>query len=329
MWHKKLLSRLRSDERFPIAILSFNRPRYLREVLLSLRPQVDRRDRIVLFQDGAWNAYSGQSRARPEDISDSIVLFQRIVPWGIVAASDRNLGVAENYERAEQELFGRLQAPRALFLEDDLVLAPNFLTVTRMLLDLARRDPRIGYVSAYGNFWAPPPEQRSRARELMHMHENWGFAMTREAWLAERPFRRAYLRLVQGTDYMQRDLSAIIGFYASRGWRTTVTSQDAARWIASLELGKVRLTTFACHARNIGRTGVHSNELSYDQAKLASATFASGRPVRPRPPTDAQIAAWLDAERRRFSSEPRSFYDGHGTGMPFFEAISPGSDPPG
>ena len=278
MWHKRIPSRLFSGERFPIAILSFDRPRYLREVLLSLRPQVDRRDRIVLFQDGAWNTYSGQPRARPDNIAACILLFQRILPWGIVAASDRNLGVAENYERAEQELFGRMEAPCALFLEDDLVLSPNFLTVTRMLLDLAQREPRIAYVSAYGNFWAPPSEQKSRARELMHMHENWGFAMTREAWLAERPFRREYLRLVQGTDYMRRHEGAIIRSYESRGWKTTVTSQDAARWIASLELGKVRLTTFPCHARNIGRIGVHSNEAFYDAAKFASAAFYPGRP---------------------------------------------------
>jgi hypothetical protein len=315
MWHKQIFSQFLSRERLPIAILSFNRPHYLREVLLSLQPQVNQRDRIILFQDGAWNAYSGELRARPEDIAACILLFQTVLPWGIVAESDRNLGVAENYERAEQELFGRMQAPYGLFLEDDLVLSPNFLTVTRMLLDLAQRNPRIGYVSAYGNFWATPSEQESSARELMHMHENWGFAMTREAWLAERPFRREYLRLVQGTDYIQRDAWAIIRFYESRGWKTTVTSQDAARWIASLELGKVRITTFPCHALYIGRVGVHSNEAFYDYAKFASAVFFSRRPSWPKPLTDAQVANWLDVERCRFTSEPQSFYDGHSTGM--------------
>lgn len=315
MWPKRIPSRLFYGERFPIAILSFDRPRYLREVLLSLRPQVDRRDRIVLFQDGAWNRYSRQLRAMPENIAACILLFQRILPWGVVAVSDCNLGVAENYERAEQEFFDRMKAPCALFLEDDLVLSPNFLTVTQMLVNLAQRDPRIGYVSAYGNFWAPPSEQKSRARELMHMHENWGFATTREAWLAERPFRREYLRLVQGTDYLLRDEGAIIRFYESRGWSTNVSSQDAARWIASLELGKVRLTSFPCHARYIGRIGgVHSSEAFYDAAKFASAAFYPGRPSWPKPPTDAQIENWLNMERGRFTSEPRPFYDGHGHG---------------
>jgi hypothetical protein len=314
MWPKCNPSRLFYGERFPIAILSFDRPRYLREVLLTLRPQVDRRDRIVLFQDGAWNRYSGQLRAMPENITACVLLFQRIVPWGVVAMSDSNLGVAENYERAEQELFDHMRAPCALFLEDDLVLSPNFLAVTRMLLNLAQRDPRISYVSAYGNFWAAPSEQLSRAREVIHMHENWGFALTREAWLAERPFRRKYLQLVLGTDYMQRDEGSIIRFYESRGWSTNVTSQDAARWIASLELGKVRLTSFPCHARYIGRVGgVHGSEAFYDAAKFASAAFYPRRPSRPKPPTDAQIENWLNVERGRFTSHPRPFYDSHGT----------------
>jgi hypothetical protein len=312
MWPDRIASLLFFRKRFPIGILSFDQPRYLREVLLSLRRQVDRRDQIVLFQDGARNKYSGQLRAMPDNIAASILLFQRIVPWGVVVLSDCNLGVAENYERAEQEFFDRMKAPCALFLEDDLVLSPNFLTVTRMLLNLAQRDSRIGYVSAYGNFWAPPSEQKSRARELIHMHENWGFAMTREAWLAERLFRQECLRLVQGTDYVLRDEGAIIRFYESRGWKTNVTSQDAARWIASLELRKVRLTSFPCHARYIGRVGLHSDEAYYDAAKFSSAAFYPERPSRPKPPTDAQIENWLVVERGRFTSNPRPFYEGHG-----------------
>ena len=299
----------------PIAIISFDRPEYLKQVLASLRPQVDRRYPIFLFQDGGWNPHSRQTRCNPDAIAKCIALFRKIIPWGIVFASDCNLGIADNYERAEQEIFGRMEAPQALFLEDDLVLSPNFLTATHMMLDLAKQEQRISYVSAYGNFWADLHDQVSHRRELIHMHENWGFAMTRQAWLAERPFRQEYLRLLQGKDYTQRDSQAIIQFYSQRGWKTLITSQDGARWIASLELGKVRLTTFPCYARYIGRTGIHFTEKLYDQSGLAGATFFTGRPFPPDPPTDKQITDWIAAERRRFTTEPRSFYVGHATGF--------------
>lgn len=303
-------------ERCPIAILSYDRPHYLEQVLQSLRPQVDRQDHILLFQDGGQNAYGAQRNADPEAIAACVRLFRTILPWGTVMPSPLNLGIAGNYERAEQEIFARLQAPCGLFLEDDMVLSPNYLGVIDTLLDLAKAEPRISYVSAYGNFWAPAEAQLARPRELIHMHENWGFAMTREAWLDERPFRQAYLRLLEGGDYTERNAEAIMQFYRNRGWTTTVTSQDGARWIASLELGKVRVTTFPCHARYIGRVGVHFTEQLYDQGRFASAIFFPGRPQRPDPPTDAQIGAWLDVERRRFTTGELPFYHGHAAGTP-------------
>jgi hypothetical protein len=301
-------------QRLPIAILSFDRPHYLQQVLLSLQPQVDRQDCIILFQDGAWNPFSRQFKANPDAIAECIRLFRTIFPSGIVAASDCNFGIAQNYERAEQEIFGRMEAPYGLFLEDDLVLSPNYLNVTRMLLDLAKRDKRIAYVSAYGNFWASLQDQEAQKRKLIHMHENWGFAMTRNAWLAERPFRLEYLRLLEGIDYTLRDPRAIIQFYARRGWKTSISSQDAARWIASAELGKVRLTTFPCHARYIGAVGLHSTKETYAKAQFAGATFFTGDPARPDRPTNKQYEAWLAAERKRFTTEPKSFYANHATG---------------
>jgi hypothetical protein len=298
-------------EALPIAMLSFDRPRYLKRVLLRLRRQIGPSQPVVFLQDGAWNLHSRRLKASPWAVAECIRLFRRVIPWGTVAASDINLGIAANYERAEQEMFARLAAKHALFLEDDMVLSPNYLTVIRMLLDLAKHDRRISYVSAYGNFWAGLFEQEARRCELIHMHENWGFAMTREAWLAERPFRREYLALLHGTDYTERN---IIRFYREHGWNTLITSQDSARWIASLELGRVRLTTFPCHARNIGRQGVHSTNEIYHQSGISGARFFAGPLCAPEPPTDAQIATWIATERARFTTEPKAFYAGHLTG---------------
>jgi hypothetical protein len=155
----------------------------------------------------------------------------------------------------------------------------------------------------------------------MHMHENWGFAMTRTAWLEERPFRTAYLELVKGVDYVRRNEAAIRQFYKMRGWKCLITSQDAARWIASIELNKVRLTSFACHARYIGRQGTHSTSTFYDDCGFGRAQIFDRTPCELNPPTGAQIAAWLDIERGRFSGNGEPFYQGHATGRHF-----PGDD---
>jgi hypothetical protein len=295
----------------PIAILSFNRPHYLREVLHSLRGQIFERDEIVLIQDGAINAWSGRLKATPERIQQCIDVFQKLIPWGTVLAPEGNIGIALNYERAENYMFKALGRPYALFLEDDLVLSPRYLTVIRSLLDIARLDRRVAYVSAYGNMWASLNEQRKRRRELQHMHENWGFAMTREAWLEERPFREHYLSLLNGRDYSERDSSRILEFYERRGWKTNITSQDAARWIASVELGKVRITTFACHARYIGEYGEHCNPDLYYRCRFDQTLMLDTPVAKPALPTPLQIESWLETERKRFRGEIGPFYSGH------------------
>jgi hypothetical protein len=295
----------------PIAILSFNRPHYLRETLHSLRAQVSEGDEIVLFQDGAVNPFSGRRKAEDEDIRRCVALFRQLIPWGEVCEAGHNLGIALNYERAEQSMFVERGRPRALFLEDDLVLSPQYLPTIRRLLRLAEADPRIAYVSAYGNLWAPLAEQRARRGELQHMHENWGFALTRETWRAERPFRERYLSFVRNIDYAERDNAPIFAFYAEGGWTVRVSSQDAARWVACVELGKVRLTTFACHARYIGEHGEHFRPERYYRAGFDRTVTFTGRPGRLAHPSDGQIAGWLETERRRFRGEIGPFYAAH------------------
>jgi len=203
----------------PIAILSFNRAQYLEQVLRSLRPQVSKRDRVILIQDGAKNPFSGRVKATPESIRQCVDLFRDIIPWGTVLESPANLGIALNYERAETYVFETLQSQRALILEDDLVLSPDYIRVIHWLLRFAEKDRRIAYVSAYGNMWASLDDKRRRQGELLHMHENWGFAMTRQAWLDERPFRQQYLRLLDERDYSERDGSRILDSTSSADGR--------------------------------------------------------------------------------------------------------------
>ncbi|MCX7675794.1 MAG: hypothetical protein N2Z59_00255, partial [Alteraurantiacibacter sp.] len=261
---------------YPIAVLSFDRPVYLRAVLESLVRQVSPDDQVILFQDGARNRHSGRQKADPAKIDSCMKLFRRHFPTGEIHLADENLGIAWNYERAERHVFETLGAEAGLFLEDDLVLSPNYLDAIDMLLEFAFADARIGYVSAYGDFWAKRSEQAANLTRTLPMHENWGAALTRESWMAERKFRLAYLKLVNDIDYSHRDHNAIRKFYHERGWTTEITSQDCARWIACLERGAVRITTRACHARYIGEQGEHFTREIYRKGRFAGTKVYKG-----------------------------------------------------
>jgi len=296
---------------FPIAILSFDRPAYLSKVLSSLKPQLAPGQRVILFQDGAWNPWSNRWKADEAAIAECVDLFRTWFPDQEVQVAPSNLGIALNYERAETRIFEQLGAPEALFLEDDMWLSPNYLAVIARLLDFARTDDRIAYVSAYGNLFDGIDRQNADRSGLLPMHENWGAALTRAAWLAERPFRRTYLSLLSDCDYSRRDHAAIRDFYRQRGWKVTVTSQDAARWVAALERGAVRITTQTCHARYIGMTGEHFTAEQYEKVGFHMTTPWIGRAPSPDRPTDDQIAAWLAAEHERFMGRGEEFYPGH------------------
>lgn len=296
---------------YPIAILSFDRPGYLRPVLKSLVRQVSPDDQIILFQDGGYNKFGGRQKADPANIEACIKLFRRYFPKGEVHLSADNLGIAWNYERAERHVFEMMGAQAGLFLEDDLLLSPNYLDAIDMLLDIATADPRIGYVSAYGDFWALRAEQAANLDRVMPMHENWGSALTRQSWLSERAFRLEYLGLVSGVDYSQRDFRRIQEFYSGRGWLTDISSQDCARWIACLERGAVRMTTRACHAKYIGEHGEHFSPELYRRGRFAETRTYKGKLKPLIPPTDADIAGWLAAESARFKGNNSGFSGGH------------------
>ncbi len=289
----------------PIVVLSYNRPDYLAQVLASLRPQLRPGDRVFLFQDGAWSPFSGTFKTDERLIAASVAAFAERFPTGSpiethVFGSSDNLGIAGNYRRAEAHIFETLGCDYALFLEDDLFLSSFYLEVISDLLQLALAEPRIGYVSAYGDMWAELAAQRSHLGQLTRMHENWGAALTRQSWLAQKPLREAYWALVRNDDYSRRDHARIRKFYHDRGYNYRFTSQDASRWVATLEAGMVRVMPRTCHARYIGASGEHSRQDFYDRHHFDEAVFYPGRPVL-QVPSAADIDRWLAADHRDFA----------------------------
>src|SRR5690349_4100200 len=114
----------------PIVIMAFNRPKYLRRVLVSLRQQrgVDLTNRqVLLFQDGAINPFSGRRGASDDEVKESVAVFRELFPTSEVHASPVNLGIALNFDRAEQKVFHEFGAPIAYFFEDDLELGPYYV----------------------------------------------------------------------------------------------------------------------------------------------------------------------------------------------------------
>jgi hypothetical protein len=294
----------------PIAVLSFDRPHYLEQVLRSLKAQTATlaSGEVALFQDG-YRSKSGHDLTDPRLIERCLEMFCTVFPGGTIFTSAENLGVALNFERAERYVFSELGADVAYFFEDDLVLSPHYLMALQALTDLALRDSRIGYVAAYGDHRATLEKQRETPHKLILMGHKWGFALTRRQWLAQREIMQPYLDIVRRTDYRARDHAAIQEYFGKLGYGSPGTSQDAMKDVASCILGSTKIMTFPCFGKYIGEIGLHSNKQRYDEARYGETVLYPGAIGSFEPPSDAALEKWIALGRAHARAALRDLYN--------------------
>lgn len=287
-------------KKIPIIVMSFNRPDMLANVLRSAVKDLGENSNFgsfYLFQDGGFNLISGKRYANEDEIQKCVKVFNDIVPNGLTFVSSENLGVALNFERAEKFVFQNLNAPAAVFLEDDLELCPGYFDALKKLIDHAINHPSIGMVSAYGVSPTTPRHQQERMQQsITHMGQNWGFALTKRHWEERNKIFEEYMKMVRNIDYRDRPLEKISSWRNGLGFQNTPTSQDDCKNISTIKLGVARICTYANFAKYIGSTGLHMNQAQFKAAGFddAAALEYTGFPFLL--PNEAEISDILFSE---------------------------------
>lgn len=257
----------------PIVVMSFNRPDMLAQTLdsLLLQNNVDwQHERIHLFQDGAINKYSRLRYANDADVKACIDVFQEKFPNGSVHASLENIGVCENFHRAETFVFKTLDAECAYFFEDDLTLSPVYFNVMESLRKSSMEAGNVAYFAAYGDYYSTAEVRLTNARNIGQLDHHWGFGLFRDAWMKINDFLSPYYSIVTGNDYQRRQHKEIIDWYSTLDVMPRATSQDGAKATACAKLKFARINTIACYAKYVGKTGLHMTEDAYDQLGFAN-----------------------------------------------------------
>ncbi|MND76512.1 hypothetical protein D3C80_681600 [compost metagenome] len=288
----------------PIVIIGFNRAEYLERVLHSLATQeVNVSDRgVYFFQDGAVNAYSGIRYADDNDLASCRDLFLKYFPSGIIHASEKNIGICENFDRAESFVFNELKVEVAYFFEDDMLLSPFYVEALDRVWVAVSQSDRIGYFAAYGDHQATKSEQENRIRDLIKLEHHWGFGLTRRHWLEMKERLSGYYDIVVGKDYRQRDQAAIRKWQISLGYAHDAISQDGAKALATNLLGRTRVMTFACWAKYIGEVGSHWNEKTYRDQGFADTNVMDHIPDGFELPSEEALDGFIQDERKHFRS---------------------------
>lgn len=256
---------------WPVAIMSFNRPILLAGVLRDLRSQTIKLndEQVYLFQDGVSDQFDGKALAEESTKAMCIALFKEAFPRGHVMASETNLGIAFNFERAERITLGSLGADAAAFFEDDMALSPGYLEVLATLLSFALSEPKVGYVAAYGDHHASFAQQSAQQGKIVPMHHKWGFGLTKRQWERQQPIVDPYLRLLEGKNYLDRDHKQIREYFGTLGYGSMGSSQDAAKDVAGSVLGTTKLMSYVCYGKYLGEWGVHQRPEDYRKAGYA------------------------------------------------------------
>lgn len=242
--------------------------------------------RVFLFQDfGAPEA------------SSCCEIFSENFPEGKIFTTDKNLGIALNFERAENFIFETLNSEVGLFFEDDLILTRYYMEAMHQLIPFAQEEDRVAYVAAYGNHRATLSDQIKQESDLMMMDHKWGFALTRRQWLRQKPILEPYLNIIRRNAYSKRDSKAIYDYFETLGYSSLGTSQDGAKDVASCVLGTIKIMTFVCLAKNAGRLGVHARPDFYDEHGFGNTELFTHAP-KLRFPSTEQLDAWIDIQRK-------------------------------
>lgn len=138
----------------PVAVFAYNRPEHLRATLTALASAngADRTD-VYLFCDGP-KASDGTDRIQSViDVARNPEWRRRFASMKVITA-DANMGLAQSIIGGVTKVLAG--HGRAIILEDDLLVAPDFLEFMNNCLRFYQGDERIGSISGFSPLSSVP-----------------------------------------------------------------------------------------------------------------------------------------------------------------------------
>lgn len=257
-----------------ILLLGFNRTDYFQQVISSLEKNVE------AFNHDLHVYLDGGPKSKQEEIVKIVKSskFENVT----YVLRDSNWGIGRHLIDARRTLFDQLGYERILLLEDDMVLAPNYIKTVFDISDWASNYDDIGTVMAYNINHDKPEIQFSQLNHLIATNRHfWGYVITKKVWdeikhiiyefeskfllkytYTNRPHRRIrwlFMRKWISKKRLQKSNPLIPAVCLtppfSRLPFRVATSQDAITALALWHHGYSRITTRVSRAEYVGIEG--------------------------------------------------------------------------
>jgi hypothetical protein len=252
----------------PIALFVYNRPAHLQRTLSALQAnQLARESMLCVFSDGPKGSHDAAAVEAVRSVAKRVSGFAKIV----VRERRENVGLAHSVISGVTEMTGT--HGRVIVLEDDLVVAPGFLSFMNQALERYENEPRVMQVSGY-MFPIGRPKQVGETF-FCRVPTSWGWGTWARAWKC---FNTDSMRMVEflRSHPDRREAFNLNGAYPYFD-HLTLQAQGkldvwGVRWYASMfTAGGLCFYPSQSLVQNIGMdgTGVHCGHLSYFDVELS------------------------------------------------------------
>ena len=131
-----------------VGIVAWNPPHYLNQLIKTIETNDCSEVDFHLFQDGAVCKFTGNKLTEPDKITESVSVFSNSkLPNKSYHVRDKNVSNAINQFEAMRTLYKHY--PQFIFLENDVIVSPNFITIMRKLLSQFEKDNRVACTQSY------------------------------------------------------------------------------------------------------------------------------------------------------------------------------------
>lgn len=260
-----------------VVLYAFSRPDYLIQVIESLKRNKFPPEHTHVFIDGMINAWSGEMKGDPGKIHECRSMVTRLLGRKVnlwTAACNYGVGLMQHF--GMDMVLNKLGYHAAIFLEDDLVLSPNYIETLRSFIPILEASPMLS--SVQGGY---RKTEGARKDDLMvldaqrhHVHY-WGWLTTRAKYLVIKPaYDKATAELFGNVDYSHRNKSnKLHQWFVAQGEPPTHKSQDWVRDVCFRKAGmSFKLVCAMRRSAPIGEWGLHSSPQLFRSMGLDSST---------------------------------------------------------
>jgi hypothetical protein len=242
---------------YPVNVICFNRPEYLKELLVSMKNQTVQlsEESIFFWVDGFVNS-KDESLGRKDKTSETVALIKDHFPLSKIETSKESLGIARNYWRAEENSFEKIKASSAFFLEEDLILSPHYFDLVMKMDLFFNHDLDVSHFSPTGDVSHTSSSPKEYFQSFGH---NWGYLLRGWHHSERKELLKEYLNFVIEQPYYMRGVkqNQILEHFYKKGVILAGTSQDAIKDGLRNYFGRISVTTIDPWASNVGVEGEH------------------------------------------------------------------------